>query len=49
VVFDGEGNELVTSQVTNTKAGVSKFFERLNPKSDARDARILGMVCQRQC
>lgn len=87
VVFDGEGNELKTAQVTNTKAGVSKFFEpyknarvameagthspwisRLldemgltvyvgNPrklrciwdsidKSDARDARILGMICR---
>ncbi len=87
VVFDGEGNELETAQVTNTKAGVSKFFQRYkharvameagthspwisrlldemgltvyvgNPrklrciwdstdKSDARDARILGMVCR---
>jgi transposase len=87
VVFDDEGNELETAQVTNTKAGVSKFFERYrhakvameagthspwisrllaemglivyvgNPrklrciwdstdKSDARDARILGMVCR---
>jgi transposase len=87
VVFDGEGNELETAQVTNTKVGVSKFFQpyknarvameagthspwisRLldemgltvyvgNPrklrciwdstdKSDARDARILGMVCR---
>jgi transposase len=82
------GNELETAQVTNTKAGVSKFFQRYkharvameagthspwissrllgemgltvyvgNPrklrliwdsvdKSDARDARILGMVCR---
>lgn len=87
VVFDGEGNELETAQVTNTKAGVRKFFQRYkharvameagthspwisrlldemeltvyvgNPrklrciwdstdKSDARDARILGMVCR---
>ena len=87
VVFDGEGNELEVAQVTNTKAGLSKFFKphknarvameagthspwisRLlvemgltvyvgNPrklrliwdspdKSDARDARILGMVCR---
>jgi transposase len=87
VVFDGEGNELETAHVTNTKAGVSKFFQRYkharvameagthspwisrllgemgltvyvgNPrklrfiwdstdKSDARDARILGMVCR---
>jgi transposase len=87
VVFDSEGNELETAQVTNTKAGVRKFFQRYknarvameagthspwisrllgemgltvyvgNPrklrliwdsvdKSDARDARILGMVCR---
>lgn len=87
VVFDGEGNELETARVTNTKAGVSKFFQRYkharvameasthspwisrllgemgltvyvgNPrklrciwdstdKSDARDAKILGMVCR---
>ncbi|WP_300462159.1 transposase, partial [Desulfobacula sp.] len=87
VVFDGDGNELETAKVINTKIGVSKFFNpykyakvameagthspwisRLltemgltvyvgNPrklrliwdstdKSDARDARILGMVCR---
>lgn len=87
VVFDGDGNELETAKVINTKTGVSKFFNpykyakvameagthspwisRLltemgltvyvgNPrklrliwdstdKSDARDARILGMVCR---
>ncbi|MCP3941517.1 MAG: IS110 family transposase, partial [Desulfobacteraceae bacterium] len=87
VVFDGDGNELETAKVTNTKIGVSKFFKpyksaqvaieagthspwisRLlnemgltvyvgNPrklrciwdsidKSDARDARMLGMVCR---
>lgn len=87
VVFDGEGNELETAKVTNTKVGVSKFFQQYknarvameagthspwisrlltemdltvyvgNPrklrliwdsidKSDARDARILGMVCR---
>lgn len=87
VVFDGDGNELETAKVINTKTGVSKFFKpyryakvvmeagthspwisRLlsemgftvyigNPrklrliwdstdKSDARDARILGMVCR---
>lgn len=87
VVFDGDGNELETAKVTNTKTGISNFFKpykyatvaieagthspwisRLlnemnltvyvgNPrklrviwdstdKSDARDARILGMVCR---
>ena len=87
VVFDGDGNELATAKVINTKKGVSKFFEpyrsaqvaieagthspwisRLlnemgltvyvgNPrklrciwdnidKSDAKDARMLGMVCR---
>jgi transposase len=87
VVFDGDGNELETAKVTNTKIGVSKFFKpyksaqvaieasthspwisRLlnemglivyvgNPrklrciwdsidKSDAKDARMLGMVCR---
>lgn len=87
VVLNSDGNELKTAKVTNTKAGISKFFKsyryakvameagthspwisRLldemgltvyvgNPrklrliwdstdKSDARDARILGMVCR---
>jgi transposase len=87
VVFDSDGNELKITKVTNTKAGISKFFmpyrsaqvaieagthspwiSRLlnemgltvyvgNPrklrfiwdsidKSDAKDARMLGMVCR---
>lgn len=87
VVFNSDGNELKIAKVTNTKAGIRKFFKsyryaqvameagthspwisRLlnemgltvyvgNPrklrviwdstdKSDARDARILGMVCR---
>lgn len=87
VVFDIDGNELVSAKVINSKTGVSKFFKpynhakvameagthspwisrllnemgltvyvgnprklRLiwdsNDKSDARDARILGMVCR---
>jgi len=87
VVFDGDGNELNITKVTNTKAGIDKFFtvyknakvaieagthspwiSRMlnemgltvyvgNPrklrfiwdshdKSDARDARMLGMVCR---
>lgn len=87
VVFDGEGNELETAKITNTKISVGRFFKRYayakvameagthspwisrllndigltvyvgNPrklrviwdstdKSDARDARILGMVCR---
>ena len=27
VVFDSDGNELETTKVTNTKIGVSKFFQ----------------------
>jgi len=87
VVFDGDGNELETAKVTNTKTGIknfvksyktatvaieasthspwiSRFLNELNltvyvgnprklrliwdstDKSDARDARILGMVCR---
>ena len=87
VVFDGDGNELEMTKVTNTKTAISNFFKSYkyatvameagthspwisrflnemsltvyvgNPrklrviwdstdKSDARDARILGMVCR---